>query len=297
MHFCVLLKNTTTRPMYTLNCNGKIVDLSEPMVMGIINLTPDSFYEHHAAISATDLVSFAAQMLEDGAELLDIGGQSTRPGSKRISSKDEVGRILPTLKLLRQSFPNVLISVDTYYSEVAHAAAMEGADIINDISSGNMDAEMLTTVGKLKLPYICMHMQGVPETMQQDPVYEDVTRELLDFFSGKISACQEAGINDIIIDPGFGFGKTSEHNFRLLKELEVFQMLRVPVLAGLSRKGMIYRTLGKTPAEALNGTTALNMIALLNGASILRVHDVKEAMECTRLIAAYKKAAPVEGAA
>ena len=297
MHFCVLLKNTTSRSMYTLNCNGKIVNLGEPQVMGIINVTPDSFYEHHASATTTELLALAGKMLDEGATMLDIGGQSTRPGSKRISPQEELHRILPHLSLLRRSFPQAILSVDTYYSEVANAAASEGADMINDISGGNMDEAMLKTVGRLKLPYICMHMQGVPETMQENPVYKDVVKEVLDFFSRKIADCREAGIHDIIIDPGFGFGKTTEHNFSVLKELAVFKMLNVPILAGLSRKGMIYRTLGTSASGALNGTTALNTIALLNGASILRVHDVKEAMETTRLMNAYKKAAPVIDAA
>jgi len=273
--------------MYTLNCKGKILNLQTPQVMGILNLTDDSFYEGYLHESKDQLIERAGSMISAGAAILDIGGQSTRPKSTRISAIDEAHRVLPAIDNMLQHFPDAIISIDTYYSEVAIKAVEAGASIVNDISGGNMDPLMISTVGRLSVPYICMHMQGRPETMQENPAYEDVTREVIEFFIQKKQECLKAGIKDLIIDPGFGFGKTIQHNFSLLKNLAAFKILDLPVLAGLSRKSTISKTLNITAAEALNGTTVLNTIAIMNGASILRVHDVKEAIEVVKLVEAY----------
>ena len=276
--------------MYTINCKGKIVVIDKPLVMGIINATPDSFFEGHLNKTEAGILALATQMIADGADMLDIGGQSTRPGSKRITTAEELERVLPVIKIIHQNFPETILSIDTYCSKVAAAAVAAGASIVNDISAGSMDNQMLDTVAGLKVPYVCMHMQGTPDTMQKAPDYTDITKELLDFFIAKIEQCKKAGIMDIIIDPGFGFGKTIEHNFSVLKKLQVLSMLNKPILAGLSRKSTVYKTLETTAATALNGTTVLNTMALTNGAAILRVHDVKEAKEAVTLFTAYKKA-------
>jgi dihydropteroate synthase len=273
--------------MFTLNCKGKIVVLNAPLVMGIINATPDSFYKGNID---EDMLQLATQMIADGATILDIGGQSTRPGSERISASEEMKRVLPIIAAIHEAFPETIISIDTYSSAVAKAAVEAGASIVNDISGGDMDEQMLDTVAALQVPYVCMHMQGTPGTMQEEPQYDDVVTEVLDACITKMEQCKTAGISDIIIDPGFGFGKTIIHNFSLLKKLPAFSVLNVPVLAGISRKSTIYKTLHTTAGKALNGTTVLNTIALLNGASILRVHDVKEAVEAVTLYMAYKKA-------
>ncbi|MGN6436701.1 MAG: dihydropteroate synthase [Agriterribacter sp.] len=270
--------------MYTLNCKGRLLSLHAPVVMGIINVTPDSFYVHSRKNETDAIVEQAGKMLSEGAALLDIGGQSTRPGSERISAAEETERVVPAIKSILNHFPNALISIDTYQSTVAKAAVEAGACMVNDISSGEMDTQMLDTVASLKTPYICMHMLGKPDTMQQSPQYSNVTLEVLDYLAKKISQCRSKGIRDVIADPGFGFGKTIQHNFTLLKSLAAFTMLDVPILAGLSRKSTIYKTLGTTAQEALNGTTVLNTIALLNGAQILRVHDVREAVEAVKLV-------------
>lgn len=276
--------------MHTLNCKGKIVSLQKPVVMGILNITPDSFYKGYLQLADEEILSMAANMMAQGAAIIDIGGQSTRPGSRIIPDGEEAGRVIPVIEKIAKHFPQAILSIDTYYASVARAAVEAGAHIVNDISAGNMDSEMIQTVAALKVPYICMHMQGTPQTMQVNPQYENVTRGVLDFFIQKKEECRLAGIHDVIIDPGFGFGKTTQHNFRLLKEMAVFQMLDRPLLAGLSRKGMIYKTLGTDAAQALNGTTVLNTLALQNGASILRVHDVKEAKEAIDLYEHYKSA-------
>ncbi len=273
--------------MFTLNCCGNLLTIDSPIIMGIINATPDSFYKGNIK---DDILGLAAQMLADGATILDIGGQSTKPNSTLHSAKEEMDRVLPFIKKIHTTFPDALISVDTFYSEVAKAAVDVGATIINDISAGNMEKEMLKTVAQLNTPYVCMHMQGTPATMQQNPFYENSTKEVLDFFIQKLKECKNAGVKDVVIDPGFGFGKTIDHNYTLLKNLSIFSMLDSPILVGLSRKSMVYKPLHTTANEALNGTTALNMIALLNGASILRVHDVKEAKETIDLFNTYKKA-------
>ncbi len=275
--------------MFTLNCKGKIFEFEMPVLMGIINATPDSFYEGHLSRTANEILELAGKMIGDGAAILDVGGQSTRPGSQRISAEEEALRVIPVIKAIREKFPGIIISIDTYHSEVAGDAVAAGADMVNDISAGDMDPAMIETVASLNVPYICMHMKGEPGTMHLDPQYDDVVKELLDFFIIKTDTCRKAGIKDVIIDPGFGFGKTVAHNFQLLKNLSVFKMLDKPVLAGLSRKSTIYKTLDISAGEALNGTTVLNTLALENGADILRVHDVKEAKEAITLMNAYKK--------
>lgn len=276
--------------MYSINCRGRLLNMDEPLVMGIINATPDSFYEGHLHAGIEGIVSLAGNMIEAGAAILDIGGLSTRPGSKPVSIDEETGRVVPVIRSILEKYPHAVISVDTYNSAVAIAAVEAGACIVNDIGAGNLDRNMLSTIARLQVPYICMHMKGTPETMQQHPVYDDVVKEVLDFFIAKTDECTRMGIKDIIVDPGFGFGKSINHNFQLLKKMELFSMLNRPLLAGLSRKSSIYKTLGTSAAEALNGTTVLNTIALLHGASILRVHDVKEAKEAVTLYSAYKKA-------
>jgi dihydropteroate synthase len=273
--------------MFTLNCKGKLLVLDNPVVMGIINATPDSFYKGNIN---EDMLLLAKKMIDDGATILDIGGQSTRPGSERISTAEELKRVVPVICSISKKFPGIILSIDTYNSEVAAAAVDAGASIVNDISAGNMDARMIDTVAALQVPYVCMHMQGTPATMQKDPQYNDVAKEVLDFFIAAVDTCKKAGIIDVIIDPGFGFGKNIEHNLSLLKKMEVLRMLHQPILAGISRKSTVYKTLHTTVEHALNGTTVLNTIALMNGASILRVHDVKEAMEAITLFNAYKKA-------
>ena len=275
--------------MNSINCKGKILNLTQPVVMGIINATPDSFYEGHLKLNQQQILSLANKMIQDGAAILDIGGLSTKPGSSPVSIQEETDRVLPVIENIHNAYPGMILSIDTYNSAVAKAAVLAGASIVNDISGGNLDSNMLDTVGALQVPYICMHIQGTPATMQQQPYYADVVKEVLDFFINKIEACKNAGITDVIIDPGFGFGKTIEHNFKLLKALSVLSITNRPVLAGLSRKSTIYKTLGTTAAQALNGTTVLNTMALLNGAAILRVHDVKEAREAVMLYNAYKK--------
>ncbi len=273
--------------MYTLNCKGRLLVIEKPVVMGILNITPDSFYSGSRVQQQDELLQKAGQMLNEGAAILDIGGQSTRPGSKRLTAEEEMERVLPAVELLKATHTDCFISVDTFYSAVAKASVLAGADIINDISAGDMDDKMLSTVAALNVPYIAMHMKGTPDNMQSNPVYENVTREVVDYFIKKIEQCRAAGIKDIVIDPGFGFGKTIEHNFQLLKSMEVFSMFKLPVLAGLSRKSTIWKTLGITPEEALNGTTVLNTIALQKGSAILRVHDVKEAVEAIKLFSFY----------
>lgn len=276
--------------MYTLNCKGRLLVIEQPIVMGILNVTPDSFYTGSRTATNDAILAKSEQMLQEGATILDMGGQSTRPGSTRLTAAEEAERVVPAIQLVKQNFPNCFISVDTYHVEVAREAVEAGADLVNDISAGEMDAAMLSTIARLQVPYIAMHMQGTPDTMQQNPVYENVTRAVLDYFIKKTEQCRAAGIKDVLIDPGFGFGKTITHNFQLLRELEAFRLLKVPVLVGLSRKSTIYKTLGTTADDALNGTTVLNTIALQKGAFVLRVHDVKEAKETIQLVTAvYKK--------
>ena len=276
--------------MFTLNCKGRLLVAANPLVMGIINITPDSFYAGSRYEAINDMLRHASQMIKDGADILDIGGQSTRPGSQLLSAEEEMKRVIPAIEAIHAQYPESFISVDTFYSKVAIAAVAAGAEMVNDISSGEMDAHMLSTVAGLGVPYICMHMKGNPQSMQEQAVYEDVVKEVLDYFIAKTEACKKAGIHDLIIDPGFGFGKTIQHNFQLLKSLAVFKILEKPILIGLSRKSTVYKTLNITAEHALNGTTVLNTIALQNGASLLRVHDVKEAKEAVQLFGEYKKA-------
>ncbi|MBO9633238.1 MAG: dihydropteroate synthase [Chitinophagaceae bacterium] len=273
--------------MFTLNCSGRMLVVDKPLVMGIINVTPDSFFSGSRVSADTALIQ-AERMLQDGAGILDIGGQSTRPGSERVPAEEEISRVVPAIEAILRAYPGTIISIDTYYAKVAEAAVKAGASIVNDISSGDMDAEMIPTVAQLKVPYIAMHMKGTPDNMQQDPVYEDVTREVLDYLIKKMETCRAAGINDIILDPGIGFGKTDAHNFELIRDLKVLTELGKPVLLGVSRKGLISRTAGTNAAGALNGTSVLNTIGLMNGAMILRVHDVKEAVEAVKLVEAVK---------
>ncbi len=269
--------------MFTLNCKGRLLVIQEPVVMGIINATPDSFFRGSRRESVLEALETAETMLNQGATLLDIGGQSTRPGGEPLSEEDELKRVLPVIEAINLRFPDAFISIDTYHASVAKAAVEAGAVVVNDISGGTFDSDMLDTVATLHTPYVCMHIRGNSHQMHDIPVYEDLTREVLDYFIEKTAICRGKGIDDLIIDPGFGFSKTPAHNFQLLKQLEIFSILDKPILVGVSRKSTIYKTLGITADEALNGTTVLNTAALLKGAAILRVHDVKEAVEAIRL--------------
>lgn len=275
--------------MFTLNCKGKLLIIEQPVVMGIINTTPDSFYSGSRAGDVDDILFRAEKMIREGAVILDVGGQSTRPKSEQISAEEELKRVLPAIAAIRKNFPEQIISVDTFYSGVAKEAVAVGADMVNDVSAGSMDEDLVSTVAALKIPYVLMHMLGKPQTMQENPFYNNVTLDVFDFLHFKIAELTKAGIQDLIIDIGFGFGKTTAHNFRLLRELSFFQQLNKPLMVGLSRKATIYKTLGVTTAEALNGTTVMNTLALINGAKILRVHDVREAAEAIRLFTEYKK--------
>ncbi|HMG67162.1 MAG TPA: dihydropteroate synthase [Chitinophagaceae bacterium] len=269
--------------MFSLNCKGRLLLVDKPLVMGIINATPDSFFEGSRSNGIDEILIQAEKMIVDGADIIDIGGQSTRPGSKRIAWEEELKRVIKGIEAIHNKFPEIIISIDTYYSKVARACVDAGAAMVNDISAGNLDAEMIQTVADLKVPYIIMHMKGTPESMNQYATYENASREVLDFFITKKDDCRKAGIHDLIIDPGFGFAKTIDHNFELLRNLSLFKMLESPVLIGISRKSSVYKPLGISSAEALNGTTVLNTIAMMNGANILRVHDVKEAKEAVKL--------------
>ena len=275
--------------MFTLNCKGRILVIDKPIVMGIINATPDSFFGGSRFNGVDEIVAKAEKMLNDGAGILDIGGQSTRPGSELISADEEIERVIPAIKAIAKKRPEAFISIDTFYSKVAKAAVDAGASVVNDISAGSMDNKMIATVTELKVPYILMHMKGTPQTMQQNTIYENVTLEVLDHFISKTHELQKAGIADIIIDPGFGFAKTIDQNFELLKNLSAFKMLDKAIMLGISRKSTIYKTLGVNADEAINGTSVLNTIGLMNGASILRVHDVKEAKEAIKLYSATYK--------
>jgi len=275
--------------MFSINCKGKLVTIDTPWVMGIINVTADSFYAGSRHSNIDEILARAESMIVQGADVIDIGGQSSRPGSSFVSADEELKRVEPAITAVARRFPEMLLSVDTFYSRVAKEAVDAGASIINDISAGSIDKEMIKTAARLKVPYVLMHMKGTPQTMQANPVYENVVQEVLDFHIRKTKELEEQGIHDIIIDVGFGFGKMIRHNFDLLKNLSVFKMLRRPLLLGISRKSTIYKTLGITAEEALNGSTVLNTIGLLNGADILRVHDVKEAKEAVKLFCEYKK--------
>jgi dihydropteroate synthase len=272
------------KPRY-INVRGNLIDLSVPKVMGIINVTPDSFYKGSRLTEEKEIIRVASQMIEDGADILDVGGYSSRPGAVEVTSEEERIRVINAIKILNRELPEAIVSVDTFRSEIVLEAVLEcGAGIINDISGGEADKNMFPVVDRLRVPYIMMHMQGIPGTMQKNPVYEDVVADILRWFGERIFRLQSMGVNDIIIDPGFGFGKTTVHNFELLRYLGDFSIAGLPVLVGVSRKSMICKTLEITPEEALNGTSVLNTIALLNGADILRVHDVKEAVQVVKLV-------------
>jgi dihydropteroate synthase len=268
----------------TINCKGNLVDLSSPKVMGILNITPDSFFDGGKYKNETAILTQVEKMLLEGATFIDVGAYSSRPGATHISEEEELKRILPVIELLIKNFPEIILSVDTFRSRVAKESIQTGAAIVNDISGGNRDEKMFEMVAHLQVPYIIMHMLGTPQNMQIKPTYEDVTHELISFFADKIHQLHQLKLNDVIIDVGFGFGKTNEHNFELLKNLTLFKNLNVPILAGISRKSMLYKTLDISAKEALNATTSANTIALLNGASILRVHDVKEAVEAVKIV-------------
>ena len=275
--------------MFTLNCKGKLLVIESPVIMGILNATPDSFYEGSRVLDINGSLRTAEKMLKDGAMILDIGGQSTRPGSKAVGTAEELKRIIPAITALNQHFPEAYISVDSYDAEVAAEAVHAGASIVNDVSGGSFDEHMITTISRLQTPFICMHVKGNHETMHKNPSYQNVTIEVLDYFIEKTNQLKVAGVKDVIIDPGFGFSKNKEHNFQLLRELNSLSILDKPVMIGLSRKSTIYKTLGITAEEALNGSTVLHTMALLNGANILRVHDVKEAKEAVRLVEVYRE--------
>ncbi|SNR46681.1 dihydropteroate synthase [Lutibacter agarilyticus] len=270
--------------MSTINCNGTLIDLSSPKVMGILNITPDSFFDGGKYSNEEAIISQVEKMLTDGATFIDIGAYSSRPGAKHISEEEELNRIVPVIQLLVKEFPNIIISIDTFRSIVAEQCIKHGACIINDISAGSLDTEMFSTIAKLQVPYIIMHMQGSPQNMQNNPTYTNITQEVLYYFSTKISELRALGVNDIIIDVGFGFGKTIDHNYELLKNLPLFKNLEVPMLVGISRKSMLNKPLNISAEEALNATTSANTIALLNGTNILRVHDVKEATQAIKIV-------------
>ncbi len=283
-------KKTVAKGKTSLNCGGKLLDLSKPLVMGIINVTPDSFYDGGKTNALKDVLIQAEKMLQDGAAILDIGGQTSKPGAEIVTPQIEKTRVLPTIEAILKRFPETILSIDTFHSSVAKESILAGANIINDISAGEMDERMIPLAAELKVPYFIMHKKGLSKTMQDNPEYSNVVEEVFNYLLNKVEECKSHGITDLVIDPGFGFGKTIEHNFTLLKRLDLFNLMGLPILVGLSRKSMIYNSLGSSAKEALNGTTALNMIALNNGAKILRVHDVKEAMECINLFNHYRNA-------
>jgi dihydropteroate synthase len=270
--------------MFTLNCKGRLLVIDDAIVMGIINTTPDSFFQGSRTAKTDDVLFRADKMLNDGAAILDVGGQSTRPGSKQVGAAEELRRVIPAIEAIVKKFPDAVISIDTFYASVLKEAVAAGAGIANDVSAGSIDEELIPTVAQLKIPYVLMHMKGHPQTMQLNPTYQNVVTEVFDSLNFKMAELIKAGISDIIIDPGFGFGKTFQHNFHLLKNLSYFRQLQKPLMVGLSRKATVYKTLKATAEQALNGTTVLHTIALLNGANILRVHDVKEAVEAIKLV-------------
>ncbi len=268
----------------TINCKGNLIDVSSPKVMGILNITPDSFYDGGKYKHESDILFQTEKMLLEGATFIDVGAYSSRPGAAHISENEELSRMIPVVDLLINHFPEIIISVDTFRSKIAKETIENGAAIINDISGGKMDEKMFQTIADLQVPYILMHMLGTPQNMQQNPVYEDVTKEIISFFAAQIYKLHQLKVNDIIIDVGFGFGKTMQHNYEILNNLSLFKILDAPILAGVSRKSMLYKPLKINAYEALNATTVANTIALLNGANILRVHDVKEAMEAIKIV-------------
>ena len=278
-----MAKDTFFQKKATLNAGGKLIDLATPKVMGIINITPDSFFAESRKTNIDAIVQKAGKMLADGAAILDLGAYSSRPGAVDISVQEETDRLLPAVEAIVARYPDAVISADTFRASVAEAAINAGAQIINDISGGELDADMFATVARLQVPYILMHMKGTPQNMVQQAHYEDIFAEVYDYFVKKIYRLKQLGVHDIVLDPGFGFAKTAAHSYELISKMKGFDVLQLPVLAGISRKKMIYGLLGTTANEALNGTTALNTIALMKGASILRVHDVKEAVEAVKI--------------
>ena len=275
-------------PLY-INANGRLMDLSEPQVMGILNVTPDSFYAGSRGVTERYILDRLEQIMDEGASIVDIGAYSSRPGAQEVSVEEEMERLRTGLELIRKHRPDAIVSVDTFRADVAKMCVEEyGVAIINDISAGQMDEQMFATIARLGVPYIIMHMKGTPQTMQTNPQYEHFLKEVFYYFSEKVQRLRDLGVKDIIIDPGFGFGKTLEHNYELMNHLEEFALFELPLLVGVSRKSMIYKFLGATPEEALNGTTALNTIALQKGANILRVHDVREAVETVKIVQKMK---------
>lgn len=268
----------------TINCKGKLIDLTVPKVMGILNVTPNSFFDGGKYKKESEILSQVEKMIRDGAIFIDIGAYSSKPNAELVSVEEELSRIIPVVDLILQHFPETLISIDTFRSEVAQACLEKGAAMINDISAGNLDEKMLDVIAKYKVPYIMMHMRGTPQTMQSLTDYQDIVKEMLFYFSEKMAMARSLGINDLIVDPGFGFAKTLDQNYEILKHLDLFDMLELPLLVGVSRKSMVYKPLNSSAGEALNGTTVLNTIALTKGAKILRVHDVKEAVETVQLL-------------
>ncbi len=278
-----------------INVNGQLMDLSYPQVMGILNITPDSFYAGSRTQTETEIVERAIRIIQEGGSIIDVGAYSSRPDAEHISPEEETERLRKGLRIIRRELPDAVISVDTFHADVARMCVEEyGTDIINDISAGNMDEDMLPTVARLGVPYVMMHMQGTPQDMQLHPHYENIVKEVLYYFSEKVQKLRDMGAKDLIIDPGFGFGKTLEHNYELLNKMEELQIFGLPVLVGVSRKSMIYKLLDGTPETALNGTSIVNAIALMKGADILRVHDVKAAAEAIRIVAAMKNLKPEE---
>ncbi|WP_461634048.1 dihydropteroate synthase [Labilibaculum euxinus] len=273
----------------SIKCGDRSINFEKPLVMGILNLTPDSFYDGGSYLNKTAILKRSEQILSEGAEIIDLGAYSTRPGAAEVSAEEEILRMIPAVECIRKEFPNVILSIDTFRAEVAKRTVTDfGTCIINDISGGTMDDKMFSVIGELKVPYIMMHIKGTPQTMQQNPVYHHLVNDMLAFFRSQIKSLNEFGAKDIIIDPGFGFGKTLDHNYEIIANLQEFNQLNLPILIGVSRKSMIYKFLGGDPSTSLNGTTALNMMALDQGADILRVHDVKEAVECVKLYSKIK---------
>ena len=271
-----------------INCNGNLIDLSTPKVMGILNVTPNSFYDGGKHKEINSIIHQVDKMLSEGADFIDIGAYSSKPSAEFVSEEEEIKRLVHIIKELVETFPTIILSVDTFRANVARASVENGVAMVNDISAGLLDDKMLETVADIKVPYIMMHMRGNPQTMQSLTDYNDIVKEMIFYFSERIKKARSFGISDIIIDPGFGFAKTLEQNYEVLHKMELFSMLELPILAGISRKSMIYKVLEKTPQEALNGTSVLNTIALQKGAKILRVHDVKEAVECIKLVSKLK---------
>ncbi len=286
--YCMLITTTATKFLKrknTINLNGRILDLAKPVVMGILNVTPDSFFDGGKYKTEKKIIKRAEEILEHGGTVIDIGAVTTKPGTEGLSTKDEIDRLLPAVKAVRKNFPNAFVSIDTYRSWVALKVIEEcGPCMVNDVTGGNFDVHMFDTIGKLGVPYILMHMQGTPLKMQENPEYEDIIRDISLFFTDRVKKLTKAGVKDVIIDPGFGFGKTLEHNYELLNRLDSFKVFQLPLLVGISRKSMIYSLLGANPDEALNGTSVVNTLALMGGADILRVHDVREAAEAIRIM-------------